>query len=287
MSITAPFRAAAILLLMFGLAACSTSRTLDVAPPLASTASMSVKYAAIVVDGSTGSVLYEADSNAPRYPASLTKMMTLYLLFEAMQQGRVTTATEIPISDYAARRPPSKLGLKPGQTIDVDMAIRALATKSANDVAVAVGEYLGGSEEQFAQMMTAKARSLGMRGTTFRNASGLPDVEQRTTARDMALLGLSLRKRFPAQFAYFSSQNFNFRGRNIRGHNDLIGRVEGVDGIKTGYIRASGFNIVTSVNRGGRKLVVVVMGGNTARQRNAHVEELILRYLPQASAGGV
>ncbi|MEQ1954595.1 D-alanyl-D-alanine carboxypeptidase family protein [Mesorhizobium sp. CN2-181] len=289
MSIMAPFRAAAMLLLVLGLAACSTSKTLEIAPPSLSPINtpMSGKYAAIVVDGNSGTVLYEADSNAQRYPASLTKMMTLYLLFEAMQQGRVTAATEIPVSEYAARRPPTKMGFKPGQTIDVDSAIRALAVKSANDVAVAVGEYLGGSEEQFAVMMTAKARSLGMRNTTFRNASGLPDDEQRTTARDMALLGMSLRKRFPAQFAYFSNQNFTFRGRNVRGHNDLIGRVDGVDGIKTGYIRASGFNIVTSVNRDGRKLVVVVMGGNSARQRNAHVEELIERYMPSASRGGV
>ena len=285
----APFRAAAMLLLMLALAACSTTKTLEVAPPSLSpiTTPMSAKYAAIVVDGNSGSVLYEVDSSVQRYPASLTKMMTLYLLFEAMQQGRVTAATQIPVSDYAARRPPTKIGFRPGETIDVDSAIRALVTKSANDVAVAVGEYLGGTEEQFAAMMTAKARSLGMRNTTFRNASGLPDDEQRTTARDMALLGMSLRKRFPAQFAYFSTQNFTFRGRTIRGHNDLLSRVAGVDGIKTGYVRASGFNIVTSVSRDGRKLVVVVMGGNTARQRNAHVEELIERYLPSASRGGV
>lgn len=289
MSIMAPFRAAAMLLLMLALAACSTSKTLEVGPPSLSPMSMpmSGKYAAIVVDGNSGSVLYEVDSNAQRYPASLTKMMTLYLLFEAMQQGRVTTATEIPVSDYAARRPPTKIGFRPGETIDVDSAIRALVTKSANDVAVAVGEYLGGSEEQFAAMMTAKARSLGMRNTTFRNASGLPDVDQRTTARDMALLGMSLRKRFPAQFVYFSAQNFTFRGRTIRGHNDLLARVAGVDGIKTGYVRASGFNIVTSVSRDGRKLIVVVMGGDTARQRSAHVEELIERYMPSASRDGV
>jgi D-alanyl-D-alanine carboxypeptidase len=289
MSILAPFRAAAMLLLMLGLAACSTSKTLEVAPSSLSpmTTPMSVKYAAIVIDGNSGRVLYEVDSSAQRYPASLTKMMTLYMLFEAMQQGRVTAATEIPVSDYAARRPPTKIGFRPGDTIDVDSAIRALVTKSANDVAVAVGEYLGGTEEQFAAMMTTKARSLGMRNTTFRNASGLPDVDQRTTARDMALLGMSLRKRFPAQFVYFSSQSFTFRGRTIRGHNDLLARVEGVDGIKTGYVRASGFNIVTSVSRDGRKLVVVVMGGNTARQRNAHVEELIERYMPSAPRGGV
>ena len=166
-------------------------------------------------------------------------------------------------------------------------AILALVIKSANDVAVAVAEYLGGTEQEFAQMMTAKARSIGMRDTTFRNASGLPEAEQSTTARDMALLGMSLRKRFPAQFAYFSSQSFSFSGRTIRGHNELLKSVAGVDGIKTGYIRASGYNICTSVGRGGRRLIVVVMGGDTAKSRNAHVEELIDRYLPRARRAGV
>ena len=153
-------------------------------------------------------------------------------------------------------------------------------TKSANDVAVAVGEYLGGSEDKFAAMMTAKARQLGMRSTTFRNASGLPDPGQITTARDMAVLGMALRKRFPQYFRYFSTKNFSYRGRTMRGHNELLGRVDGVDGIKTGYIRASGYNIVTSVSRGGRKLMVVVMGGDSARSRNASMAALIERYLP-------
>lgn len=270
--------------MMAVLAACSTTATLEVPPPPLTTPG-SVKYAAIVVDGSTGSVLYSVDSEGARYPASLTKMMTLYMLFEAMNAGRITRDTQIPVSAYAASRPPTKIGFKPGQTIDVESAIHAVVTKSANDVAVAIGEYLGGTEEQFAQMMTAKARAIGMRSTVFRNASGLPDAEQHTTARDMSVLGLSLRKHFPVQFAYFATQSFAYRGRTIRGHNDLIGRVYGVDGIKTGYIRASGFNIVTSVNRAGRKLVVVVMGGDTARQRNNHVEELIERYISGARPG--
>ncbi|MBS3651187.1 D-alanyl-D-alanine carboxypeptidase [Pseudaminobacter sp. 19-2017] len=285
-AVVAPMRALALLFLFLSLAACSTVQTLDVGPPSAPRLS-STKYAAIVVDANSGRVLHEADSNAPRYPASLTKMMTLYMLFEAMELGRVSASTEIPVSAYAAKQPPTKIGFKPGQSIDVDSAIRALVTKSANDVAVAVAEYLGGTEEQFAQAMTAKARAIGMRGTIFRNASGLPDAGQQTTARDMAVLGIALRKRFPAYFPYFSSQNFAFRGRTIRGHNDLIGRVTGVDGIKTGYIRASGFNIATSVARDGRKLIVVVMGGDSARQRNDHVEELIERYLPKAFRAGV
>ena len=242
------------------------------------------RYSAIVVDGNSGRMLFQANAEAPRYPASLTKMMTLYLLFEALESGRVSLSTEIPVSDFARSRPPSKLGFKPGQTIDVDTAIRALATKSANDVAVAVAEFLAGSEEDFARAMTAKAGQLGMRSTVFRNASGLPDDGQRTTARDMAVLGISLRRRFPQYFHYFGETAFTHRGKLIRGHNDLLGRVNGVDGIKTGYIRASGFNIVTSVSTGGKRLVVVVMGADSARSRNDHVEELIARYLPMVGS---
>ncbi len=275
---------AAVLFLALGLlAGCSTTGTLNtVQTPQQN---LSPKHAAIVVDGSTGKVLYEQNSEAARYPASLTKMMTLYMLFEAMESGKLSKSSAIPVSAYAASRPPSKIGLKPGQTIGVETAISALCTKSANDVAVAVAEALGGTEERFASMMTAKARQLGMRGTYFNNASGLPDEAQRSTARDMALLGIALRKRFPQHYGYFSATSFAYNGKTIRGHNDLLGRVSGVDGIKTGYIRASGFNIVTSVNAGGRKLVVVVMGGDTARSRNAEVEQLIDRYLPQASLG--
>ncbi len=237
------------------------------------------RYSALVIDASTGVMLYQSEANARRYPASLTKMMTLFLLFEAMNQGRVSTTTEIPVSANAARQPPSKMGIKAGQTIDVESAILALAVKSGNDVAVAVGEFLGGTEEAFAAQMTARARALGMSGTVFRNASGLPDDDQYTTARDMALLGMALRRNFPQHFHYFSNRDFMFRGRLIRGHNDLIGRVDGVDGIKTGYIRASGYNIVTSVTRGSKRLIIVVMGADSARARNDHVEELIERYM--------
>lgn len=242
------------------------------------------KYAAIVVDARTGKQLFEVNSTAQRYPASLTKMMTLYLLFEAMDSGRVTKETQIPVSDHAASQPPTKMRFRRGESIDVDSAIRAIVVKSANDVAVAVGEYLGGSEDQFAAMMTSKARALGMTGTTFRNASGLPDNGQVTTARDMAVLGMALRQRFPQHFHYFSESDFMFRGRLVRGHNDMLGRVRGVDGIKTGYIRASGFNIVTSYNADGRQLIVVVMGADSARQRNDHVEALIQRSLSPAMA---
>ncbi|MHA6643864.1 D-alanyl-D-alanine carboxypeptidase family protein [Mesorhizobium sp. A623] len=237
------------------------------------------KYAAIVVDAKTGKQLFEVNSTAQRYPASLTKMMTLYLLFEALDSGRVTKDTQIPVSAHAASQPPTKMRLKVGETIDVETAIHALTVKSANDVAVAVGEFLGGSEEAFAGMMTAKARRIGMRNTVFRNASGLPDDAQHTTARDMAVLGMALRQRFPQYYRYFSTTDFMFRGKLIRGHNDMLRSVRGVDGIKTGYIRASGFNIVTSYDADGRRIVVVVMGADSARERNAHAEALLRRAL--------
>jgi len=241
------------------------------------------KYAAIVVDAKTGKSLFEVNSTQPRYPASLTKMMTLYLLFEALESGRITKGTQIPVSAHAASQPPTKLRFRPGETIDVDSAIRALVVKSANDVAVAVGEYLAGSEEAFAAAMTSKARQIGMRATVFRNASGLPDDGQHTTARDMAVLGMALRVHFPQYYFYFSATDFMFRGKLVRGHNDMLGRVRGVDGIKTGYIRASGFNIVTSYSADGRQIVVVVMGADSARQRNDHAEALLQRALSPAA----
>ena len=268
------FAICAVLMLAAGCA--TTGEPLEaISPPPGSSA----KYSALVIDAASGDTLYQVNATATRYPASLTKMMTLYLLFEALDQGRVSKTTEIPVSSFAARQPPSKIGLKTGQPIDVESAILALAVKSGNDCAVAVAEFLGGTEEQFAQQMTARARQLGMSGTVFRNASGLPDADQRTTARDMAILGMALRSRFPQYYPYFSQRDFTYRGRLVRGHNDLIGRVEGVDGIKTGYIRASGYSIVTSVKRGSRRLIIVVMGADSARARNAHVEELIERYM--------
>jgi D-alanyl-D-alanine carboxypeptidase len=279
------FQPVAGVLIVIFLAGCSTTETLR---PVATSLDLAptAKYAAIVVDANNGNTLFQENATAPRYPASLTKMMTLYLLFEAIEQGRVSMTTPIPVSSYAAARPPTKIGFRAGESIPVEAAIHALCTKSANDVAVAVAEYLGGSEEQFAEMMTAKARQIGMTGTTFRNASGLPDDGQKTTARDMALLGMALRQRFPNQYSYFSAREFAYRGKTIRGHNDLLGRVRGVDGIKTGYIRPSGYNIVTSVQDDGRRLVVVVMGGTTAKARNAQVEDMITRYLPAASRSG-
>ncbi|WP_175556696.1 D-alanyl-D-alanine carboxypeptidase family protein [Aerobium aerolatum] len=260
------------------LSACSTQSALESVAPLSSD-----KYAAIVVDANTGKVLFDRNSRELRYPASLTKMMTLYMLFEALETGRVDPTAQLPVTAFAASKPPSRLGLRPGQHIDVQTAILALCVRSANDVATVVAEYLGDSEARFAEMMTAKARQLGMNSTTFRNASGLPDADQRTSARDMAVLSTALRKRFPQHYHYFSNREFSYAGKIIRGHNDLLGRVDGVDGLKTGYIRASGFNLATSAGRGGRRIVAVVMGGETARARNAHMEELIEMYLPKAS----
>jgi D-alanyl-D-alanine carboxypeptidase len=240
---------------------------------------------AIVVDAKTGKVLFSSAADSSRFPASLTKMMTLYLLFEAIDSGKSSLDAKITMSAYAASQAPTKLGLKPGQTISVRDAILALVTKSANDVAVAIAEYLGGSESSFAARMTTRAHELGMSRTTFRNASGLPNSGQITTARDLATLGRALRDHFPEYYSYFATPSFVWHGRRIANHNRLLGRVDGVNGIKTGYTRASGYNLVTSVDRGGRKIVAVVMGGDTGRLRDKRMASLIETYLPLASRG--
>jgi D-alanyl-D-alanine carboxypeptidase len=276
-----PRRLAALVLVILALAACTTQSVMQPVEPLPSE-----KYSAIVVDAGNGRVLFEHAANEPRYPASLTKMMTLYLLFEALDGGRIRIDEQIPVSAYAAARPPSKIGFQRGESIDTRSAILALAVRSANDVATAVAERLAGSEEAFAQAMTARARQLGMRGTVFRNASGLPDDGQRTTARDMAILSMALRSRFPHHYHYFANREFVFGGKVVRGHNGLLGRIPGVDGLKTGYIRASGFNLATSAGRGGRRIVAVVMGGESAKARDAHMASLVETYLPRAVAAG-
>jgi D-alanyl-D-alanine carboxypeptidase len=238
----------------------------------------------IVVDANSGAVLEASNPDALRHPASLTKMMTLYLLFERLESGKLKLSSELPVSAHAAAQAPSKMGLKPGDSIRVENAIKAIVTKSANDVAVVIGEALGGSEPNFGHMMTAKAHSLGMLHTVYRNASGLPDDAQVTTARDQSIIGRALRDRFPQYFHYFATRSFEFRGRVVRGHNHLLGNVAGVDGIKTGYIHESGFNIVTSVHRGDRYVVAVVFGGRTARARDARVESLIDDTMSRAVA---
>ena len=232
-------------------------------------------FSAISVDARTGRILYAKNADARRYPASLTKMMTLYLLFEDLKAGRISLDTPLRISRYAASRPPSKIGFRPGATIRVRYAIMAMVTKSANDVATAVAENLSGSESRFAARMTRTARRIGMTRTTFRNASGLPDSRHVTTARDMATLGLRLQRDFPRYFRYFSIKRFAYKGRRYGNHNRLLGRIRGVNGIKTGYTRASGYNLTSSVQRGRKRIVAVVMGGRTGRARNAYMTRLI------------
>ncbi|WP_316861675.1 serine hydrolase [uncultured Cohaesibacter sp.] len=243
------------------------------------------KYAAYVIDVKSGKVLFSRYANSHRYPASLTKMMTLYMVFEQLEQGKLSLGSRLTVSKHAAGQAPSKLGLKPGSTISVKDAILALVTKSANDVAATVAENIGGTESKFASMMTAKARSLGMKNTTFKNASGLPNQHQKTTAADMALLGQALQDRFPTYFDYFDTRSFRYGNARYGNHNKLLGRVKGVNGIKTGYTRASGFNLVTNVETRDRHIVAVVMGGKSGTSRDAHMKSLIAKYLPKAKTG--
>jgi len=246
-------------------------------------ASQDPRYAAIVVAAGSGDVLYAVNADQPRYPASLAKMMTLYILFEEIEAGRLRTNSELSVSPQAARQPASRLGLRAGSSIEVKDAILAIAVRSANDVAVVVAENISGSESAFAARMTRTARSLGLRSTTFRNASGLPDPAQRTTARDMATLARALQTRFPGFYRAFSTRTFTYAGRRHESTNDLLGDVPGMDGIKTGYTRASGYSLATSVNRGGRRIVLIVMGEPTHAARSAHVAALVEEYIPSRS----
>ena len=240
-------------------------------------------FASIIVDANSGATLSSNSPDSLRHPASLTKMMTLYLLFERLDAGKMSLDTEMRVSEHAAEQDPTKLGLRPGQTIRAEDAIKGLVTKSANDAAVVIAEAIGGDEDDFARMMTRKARALGMTRTVYRNASGLPDDDQVTTARDQATLGRALQDRFPRYYRYFATTSFTFRGRTIRGHNHLLGSVDGVDGIKTGYIRASGFNLVTNLKRGNRHLVGVVLGGRSSGSRDATMRSLLAENLDKAA----
>ena len=239
-----------------------------------------------MVDGYSGAVLQASNPDALRHPASLTKIMTLYLLFERLEAGRIRLDTPLKVSEHASEQAPTKLGLHAGQSITVEDAIKGMVTKSANDAAVVVAENLGGDEGNFAKLMTQRARALGMTRTTYINASGLPDDNQVTTARDQALLGRTIQEHFPRYYKYFSTESFVYHGEAMRNHNHLLGSVDGVDGIKTGFTRASGFNLVTSVHRGGRYLVAVVMGGHSSFERDAHMRELISVHIKQASLRG-
>ncbi len=237
----------------------------------------SSRHAVLVYDADNGRVLHEENGSAQRYPASLTKMMTLYLLFEQMERGTVKLNTPMNISALAASQPQTNISLRRGGRLTAQQAIGALVVRSANDVAVVVAEHVGGSVARFAQIATAKARTLGMMRTRFKNPHGLPDNGQVTTAHDMALLGAALRRDFPQYFPYFSTKEFMYQGRRYGSHNRVVGRLKGVDGIKTGYINASGFNVVSSFKHDGFNIVAVVMGGNTAAERDNRMVALLQR----------
>src|SRR5689334_20889717 len=249
----------------------------------ASGSSYSPAYAAIVVDANSGNVLHSSNPDALRHPASLTKIMTLYMLFERLEAGKLKLDTPLKVSAHAEDQAPTKLGLEDGETIRVEDAIKGMVTRSANDAAVVVAEALAESEEEFARLMTRKAHALGMSKTVYRNASGLPNDAQVTTARDQAILGRAIQDRFPTYYKYFQTHSFVFRGHTIGNHNRLLGRVEGVDGIKTGFTNASGFNLVTSLKRDKRHVVAVVLGGSSAGSRDSRMRELLGQFVPAAS----
>lgn len=239
------------------------------------------RYSSVVIDVNNGRTISSKNATSLRYPASLTKIMTLYMLFSELKKGKVKKWTKLPVSRHATRQEPSKLNLKKGSWITVDDAIKALVTKSANDVAVVIAEYIGGTESRFAARMTSTARSLGMKQTVFKNASGLPNKAQVTTAKDMAILGIKIQDHFPVYYKYFKTRSFKYKGRVYGNHNKLLGRYKGVDGIKTGYTRASGFNLVSSVKRNGKYVVAVVIGGKTGRSRDAHMKKLLDKAMPK------
>ena len=243
------------------------------------------RYAEMVVDEASGRVLVARNVDARKYPASLTKIMTLYMLFEALDKGKLRLDQKLKASRRAAGQPASKLGLRRGQTITVRQAILALVTKSANDVATVVAEQIGGSEFKFALMMTQRAPDLGMNRTTFRNASGLPNRRQLSTARDMARLAMAIHRDFPQYFDFFSRRSFRYRGKTYHSHNSLLGNYKGVDGIKTGYIRASGFNLVTSASREEGRLVAVLFGGRSAQSRDRRMRKLLARGFDRLQRG--
>jgi len=273
-------RRARRLFLSLGLAAATLVAT---APPAAQAqvpyfrsliAASDSKYAAIVVDAKSGEVLYSNHGDSPRYPASLTKMMTLYLTFEALSSGKLRLSDRVVFSPRAAAQAPTKLGVAAGDSITVEEAVEGMAIKSANDASTAMAERLGGSEARFTALMTLRAQELGMQNTRFVNPNGLPDTRQISTARDMAILSRALMRDYPQYYHYFSQPGFYFRGRYVKGHNHLLGG--GIDGLKTGYTRTSGFNIAISGVRDNRRLVVVVMGGPSAASRDQHAEDLLL-----------
>ncbi len=259
----APFRVLSALLLLFTITMVSLPTT------------AAARYAAIVMDSRTGEVLYSRNADNRLYPASLTKIMTLYMTFEALNRGQLRMDQKLPVSARAAGQAPTKLGLKRGGRITVKDAVFALITKSANDAATVLAESMAPTEAEFARNMTERAKRLGMQRTSFRNASGLPNRGQKSTARDMAILGAALIHDFPQFYEFLSLEEFDYHGKSYKNHNNLLTKYKGVDGIKTGYIRASGFNLVASAKRGSNRLVAVVFGGRTARSRDIHMASLL------------
>jgi D-alanyl-D-alanine carboxypeptidase len=269
---------AAVALAVTALAPSAQARThhrLRVAVPAFLHFTAQPKYAAIVVDAKTGEVLYEQAPDAHRYPASITKIMTMYLAFEELSQGHLSLKDTLVVSPHAAAQAPSKIGIRQGGTIAVGDAMNAIAVKSANDMAVAMAEKMGGSESHFAEMMTAKAKQLGMNNTQFVNASGLPDTRQLTTARDISILSRAVLRDYPQYYSYFSTREFTWHGQTTKNHNHLLGQMPGVDGIKTGFTNASGFNLAASAVRDNRRLIAVVMGGSSTAARDSHVADLL------------
>ena len=253
-------------------------------PVTAEAAKVPRAYAGIVVDAKSGKVLYESDADDYRYPASVTKVMTLYVLFQELESGKIKLKDKMKVSKYAASAVPTKLGLKSGSSITVENAIKALVTLSANDMARVIAEYVSGSESAFAKRMTSTAKALGMTRTTYANASGLPDSRQMTTVRDQAVLAQAIYEHFPTYYKYFQTKSFTYGKRTYGNHNNLLGK-NGVDGIKTGYINASGYNLMTAARTGGKHIVVIGFGFNKAGSRDAKVRELVQKYLPKARSG--
>jgi len=241
--------------------------------------------ASIVVDMKTGHILYSQDPDKPRSPASLTKVMTLYILFGYLKAGKMTLDTDLAVTPHAASQAPTKLGLKSGSTIRASDAIKGMVTKSANDAATVIAENIAGTEQDFARLMTQTAKTLGMKNTVFRNASGLPNTEQTTTARDMAILASHVIRDYPEYYAHFETRYFTYKGQRHRNHNRLLYDYQGTDGIKTGYTRASGFNLTASVKRGDKHLVAVVLGGRTGAERDTTTRILLDKYWSEASTG--
>lgn len=271
-------------LLMAFLVACYMGLSTPASAKTSQKPTANPRYATLVVDANTGTVLHQENADKYRYPASLTKMMTLYLAFEAVKEGKLQMEQPLRVSAFAASRPKMNMGLRPGQKMTVEEAILSLIVRSANDSAVVLAEAISGSEPKFATKMTERARDLGMMHTAYRNASGLPDAAQKTTAYDLARLAIALRRDFPEYYPLFSRTNFTYNGTVYPGHNRITSNYPGCDGLKTGFVNASGFNLVSSAKRGETKVVAVVMGGQTARSRDQQMITLLDRFLGKAPA---